>query len=222
MSLDFFFHESVWLFTAAIGVVLALGVLETLGLLLGHGGIFGWFDHDLDFDHDVDLDHDFQVGGHGGVLAWLHVGKVPLTILLILFLSAFALCGFLAQILSLELMGQFLPLPLAAVGAFSVAVPTVRIVGGWIARIIPKDQTSAVSPDELVGRLAVITTGTARAGFAAEARVKDRFGTTHYVMVEPENSDEEFPSRTEVLLKRRIGGRRFQATAKPEATPENT
>lgn len=205
--MELFFHEQTWLFSAAIGLVLALGVMESIGLLLGHGGLSGWFEHGLDL-HGADL-------ADGGVLAWLHLGKVPLTILLILFLSAFGLAGFLAQILARALLGQFLPLPIVAAGAVMLALPAVRGLGGLLARILPKDQSSAVSPDELVGRIAIVTTGTARSGFAAEARVKDGYGTTHYVMVEPDTAGDEFPSGTEVLLLRRVGGRRFQVTANP-------
>lgn len=204
--MSLFFDPSTWLFTAAIGLVLSLAVIEALGLLLGHGGPSGWAEHWLPEPHGADAD---------GLLGWLHLGKVPLTILLILFLSAFGLAGFAAQMLARQLFGQFLPLPLAALGALFLAVPAVRVLGGALGRILPRDETFAVSLDDLAGRIATVVTGTARQGRPAQARVRDALGRSHYVMVEPDHAGAEFPSGTEVLLVRRIGGSRFLAIANP-------
>jgi hypothetical protein len=206
--MELFFHEATWLFSAAIGLVLALGLLESLGLLLGHGGLFGWLDHGLDA-------HGPDAPDAEGLFGWLHIGKVPLTILLILFLSTFGLAGFATQMLARGLLGQFLPLPLAALAAAFVALPTVRLLGGIFSRLLPKDQTFATSLDDLTGRIAVVVGGAARQGLFAQARVKDAYGAAHYVMVEPDNPAEEFPKGTEVLLLRRIGGSRFRAIPNP-------
>jgi len=204
--MSLFFDPSTWLFTAAVGLVLGLAVIESLGLLFGHGGPSGWLEHWL-------LDYHDSTGE--GLLGWLHLGKVPLTILLILFLSVFGLTGFIAQMLARELLGQFLPLPLAALGALLLAVPTVRALGGALAKIMPKDETFAISLDDLTGRIATVVIGTARQGLPAQARVRDALGHAHYVMVEPDQADAEFASGTEVLLVRRIGGSRFLAIANP-------
>jgi hypothetical protein len=204
--MELLLDPSTWLFTAAIGLVLGLAVIESLGLLLGHGGLSGWAEHWLPDLHDSDAD---------GLLGWLHLGKVPLTILLIVFLTAFSLAGFVAQMLARQILGQFLPLPLAAAGAVVLALPAVRVLGGALGRIIPKDETFAVSLDELVGRIATVVTGTARHGRPAQARVRDTLGRSHYVMVEPDHAGDEFPVGSEVLLVRRAGGSRFQAIANP-------
>lgn len=50
----------------------------------------------------------------------------------------------------------------------------------------------------LVGRLATISTGNARPGFSAQARVRDEFGQLYYVQVEPEYGELELQSQ--VLL----------------------
>jgi hypothetical protein len=203
--MELLLDPSTWLFTAAIGLVLGLAVLESLGLLLGHGGLSGWAEHWLPDAHHGD-----------GLLGWLHLGKVPLTILLIIFLTAFSLAGFIAQMLARQFLGQFLPLPLAAAGAVILALPAVRVLGGALGRIIPKDETFAVSLDDLVGRIATVVTGTARHGRPAQARVRDALGRGHYVMVEPDENGGEFPAGSEVLLVRRAGGSRFQAIANPK------
>ncbi|BBL76146.1 YqiJ family protein [Methylomagnum ishizawai] len=204
--MDLFFDPATWLFTAAIGLVLGLAVVESLGLLLGQGGLSGWAEHWLPDLHGPDAD---------GWLGWLHLGKVPLTILLIVFLTAFGVVGFAAQMMARRWFGGFLPLPLVAAGAVVLAVPAVRTLGGALGRILPKDETFAVSLDELAGRIAIVVTGTARLGRPAQARVRDALGRTHYVMVEPDDGDTEFAAGSEVLLVRRAGGSRFRAIANP-------
>ncbi|PSD35192.1 hypothetical protein C7E16_11705 [Acinetobacter radioresistens] len=47
----------------------------------------------------------------------------------------------------------------------------------------------------LLGRLATISSGSARPGFSAQARVRDEFGQLHYVQVEPEFGKLEFQSQ---------------------------
>lgn len=50
----------------------------------------------------------------------------------------------------------------------------------------------------LIGRLATISSGNARPGFPAQARVRDEFGQLHYIQVEPEFGELEL--RTEILI----------------------
>jgi hypothetical protein len=72
---------------------------------------------------------------------------------------------------------------------------------GWALRpILPRDETESVSSDSFLGLEAQITVGTARTGRPAEARVRDKWGKTHYVMVEPDNAGSEFATGQNVLL----------------------
>lgn len=52
----------------------------------------------------------------------------------------------------------------------------------------------------LLGRLATISSGSARPGFSAQARVRDEFGQLHYVQVEPEYGELELYSQV-ILIK---------------------
>jgi hypothetical protein len=79
---------------------------------------------------------------------------------------------------------------------------------------MPKDESSAVSSAEFVGKLAVITCGTASAGKPAEARLYDNFGQAHYVMLEPDQADQSFTTGTEVLVVEHCGAI-FKAMPKP-------
>ena len=71
--------------------------------------------------------------------------------------------------------------------------------------VMPKDETTAVTLDTLVGRVATVTLGTATAERPAEARVNDEHGTTHYVRVIPEAGRQALPQGTQVLLVRQEG-----------------
>lgn len=183
--------ESV-LFTAAIVLMLALTVLEGVGLLIGTG-VSEWLEHVLPDTPEAD-----------GPLAWLHLGKVPLMMLLILFLTSFGLLGLVMQALVQGATRHYLPGVAVAVPAFLGALSVVRVLGGLIARVMPRDESSAVSEEALVGRGAVITIGVARAGQPAQAKLRDQHGQTHYVMVEPDVDDDEFPAGTEVLLVKKL------------------
>ncbi len=87
----------------------------------------------------------------------------------------------------------------------AVSLPLVRMLTGVIARIMPKDETEAVSEKSFIGRVAVITLGKAAKGKPAQAKLKDKFGTTHYIMVAPDLEDETFRQGDPVLIVRQAG-----------------
>ena len=79
------------------------------------------------------------------VLGWLQIGKVPFLVLLVCFLAVFGLAGFVIQNLVQMLTGGLLPSVLAAIPALAIAVPSIRVIGGGLAKLIPKDESSAVA-----------------------------------------------------------------------------
>ena len=135
-------------------------------------------------------------GVAGAALGWLHFGKVPILVILVIFLTTFALAGFVAQFAA-QARDRALP-ALAGGGGARVRRRGGRAsasLGGALGRIIPRDETTAVSDASLVGRIGSVVIGTARAGRPAQARVRDQHGTSHYVMVEPEGPDQDVRSR---------------------------
>jgi len=202
-----FFAPQLWPFALAAGLMVALAVTEALALMIG-ASLSHWH---------ADVDHpDAPDGIVADVLGWLHFGKVPLLVILVVFLTGFAVVGFVAQFAARAAFGGFMPLPAAAALAFVAAIFGVRAFGTALAKVIPKDETTAVPDVSLVGRVATIVIGTARAGRPAQARVRDEHGTTHYVMVEPEGPEDSFASGTSILLVRHLSGRRFHAIHNPK------
>ena len=184
-------------FAIAMGLMVLLALVQVLGL-----GDWGG-DADLDIEAGADADAALQPGMMEGFLTLLGLGRVPLTIWLALFLLMFAGIGLSVQELAESLTGAPLYSWLAAVIAGGAAIPVTGVLARPLGAVLPKDYTTAVSTQSLIGRRATITDGVARAGSPARARVRDVHGQAHYVMVEPHEQSSELHSGDEVLLVRR-------------------
>jgi hypothetical protein len=183
-------------FGVAVALIVAIALLEGLGMLVA-----------LSPSNVIDdlLPHAVPESGLDRVLGWLHLGRVPALVLLLLFLLGYALFGYALQKVAFNLLGGFLPAWLAGLLAVPPGLATVRGLGSLVAHIIPRDESSAVSEQSLVGRAGVISGGQARRGLAAQARVRDAFGRTHYLMVEPDLDDEVFEEGAQILIVRKAG-----------------
>lgn len=202
--MEAFLAPQSWPFTVALMLLVAIGVIEGLALLVGVS-LSGWLDH---FAPGVESGPDSWLG-------WLHLGKVPMLVLLVVLLSAFALIGYTLNGLSHGLVGGYPPPALSSALAFFGALPVVRGVGGIIARLVPRDETFAVPLASLVGRVAVVVNGTARIHYPAQARVANEHGRTLYVHVEPDAEGIQFCAGDSVLLVKQLSGSRFAAIANP-------
>ncbi len=206
--MDLFLSPESWPFALALALLLAIVLIEGAGLLIGIS-MSGWLDHLLP-----------DIGGSlenlsSAWLGWLHVGKVPLLVLLSLLLTNFAIIGFSLVGISRSLLGFALPALLSAPLALLGALPLVRVSALAIARFIPADESTAVPLSSLVGRIATVINGTARLGYPAQARTRNDNGQTFYIHVEPDNGDTEFTVGDSVLLVRQLSGARFQAIINP-------
>jgi Protein of unknown function (DUF1449) len=182
-------------FAVAFAAMLVLALVQVIGL----GG------HHADID--VDLDADAGLGD--ALTTLLGIGRVPFMIWLVLFLFLFAALGVSIQSLAEGLAGAPLSPLLAAAITLVAALPVTGALVRPLARIMPKDETTAVPLDALVGCRATITTGRASAGNPARARVLDGHGQMHHVMVEPHEPGSEMREGDELLLVRREGERFF-------------
>lgn len=187
-------------FSVALVIMLAVAVLEGVATLLG-AGISGLVDAllpDIDVP-DVDAPNVQAPGPLTAVLGWLYLGRVPFLVLFVLLLTTFGIGGLVLQSLVQGLFGALLPSLVAVPLALAVALPSTRLGAGVLAKLMPQDETEAVSRDTFVGRVAVITLGSAKVGYPAQAKLRDSYGQTHYVMVEPDGP-EPLAQGTQVLL----------------------
>jgi hypothetical protein len=125
--------------------------------------------------------------------------------LLVVFLCVFGVVGLGVQIVVKEIGGAFLPPLLAVPGVAVLSLPLARAAGRGLAAILPNDESSAITEGSFIGRSATVVLGVARAGVAAQAKVRDEHGYHHYVMVEPDDGEPDFPQGTKVLLVKRQG-----------------
>lgn len=191
--------SSNWPFSSALAIMLIFALIEGVSTLVGAG--LSQFVDALLPDLDVDMDADFSDPSVTvKFLSWLRFGEVPAIVCLIVFLTVFGLAGLTLQAFVLSLIGALLPAWLAAALVFVVTLPVVSVTNRLIAKIIPKDETQVVSADSFIGRVAHITLGEATLGSPTQAKVKDRYGHTHYVMVEPDHSDITLKPGDELLI----------------------
>lgn len=194
-------------FSIALALMLMIAVLEGVAALFG-AGVSSALESLLP---ESELSPHTEVGqieadtALSRFLGWLRIGEVPLLMLLVIFLLCFGLSGLLLQSAVHNIFGVLLSGLLAVPLALLISLPLVRVGGGILQAIMPKDETSAVTEDSLLGRVAIITLGNARYQYPAEARVKDQHGYSHYIQLEPDTTDAEFKQGTEVLLLSRKG-----------------
>ncbi|WOO40046.1 OB-fold-containig protein [Rubellicoccus peritrichatus] len=212
-------------FAVALGLFFVIGILQTVSLFTGIS-LFGWIDDllpdldavggdldlevggDIDVDADVNIDADADTGPDSvseasfiaQVFAWMNFGKVPFIITFLLFLFLFSFFGYNIQ-LSLKEMGLGLapPLLLSPIALVAAILP-LKWGNGILGRVIPKDETNAVSSHTFVGRIAKITIGEATHDKPAEAKLRGPLGRTHYVMVLADRENVNFKQGDHVLL----------------------
>lgn len=173
-------------FSVALLLMFVIGLLEMVSVL------FGGLSQSLDGllpdallestapEFKLPLD---KVGAFLWLLGWLYVGRVPVMMLFVIALAVFGAVGWLLQLAWWNLSGSLMMGWLAVVLAGALSLPLIRICAAWWYKIMPKDENYAVAEDALIGRVGVVITGTATAQNAAEIRVKDHLGQTHYAMI---------------------------------------
>ncbi|MBN9669673.1 YqiJ family protein [Roseibium aggregatum] len=232
---DFILAQQNTPFAVALGLMIAIALAEGVGTLMGLGlssmidSLLPDFDlpdmdvPDLDgpeFDGDVSagaLQGDLEVastttgasaagqGVFSQMLAWLCFGRVPALIILVIFFTGFGLAGYVLQSLVQSVSGWLLPGVVASAAAFAGALPLTRVTALGLSKVMPKEESDAVSRATFVGKPALIVQGHARKGLPAQARLKDARGQSHYVFVEPDIEDEVLEQGTEVIIVRQAG-----------------
>ena len=205
--LEFLVADENLAFSVALALMTFLALLEGMAILLGTG-LSGLVDALLPDallpGVEASVPDTGSAGGISGLLGWLYIGKVPFLVVLILILMSFGIGGLLLQTLVQRFTGALLPGWIASGAAFAFALPTTRACARLVAKVLPRDETEAVSEDSFIGRIAVLTLGSARPGYPAQARLTDTHGQSHYLMVEPDGTA-ELRAGSEVLIVKKQG-----------------
>jgi len=180
-------------------VMVGLVLIETVSLVAGIS-LSHFVDHSFDLHaydgHHADVE---QSGLLGGMLGWVNAGRVPMLIVVITWLAAFAASGFVIQTLATHLWTA-LPALAASLVAFLLAAPATRFTTRLVSRIVPRDETYVVTNDDLVGRVAEVTLGPLDQGPAGRVKVRDAHGNWHFLMAKAAEGHAPVPTGTQVLL----------------------
>ena len=212
--IGFLLHPANSPFAIALAVMLVFTVVEIISASLGMGlsemvdSILPEFDADVDVDVDADVDAVAPEGNFDSLvklLAWFRVGEVPVIMLFIIFLTGFGLSGLMVQYVSVSLVGRYVPALLASGVGIIASIPVVRFCGGLLGKYMPKDETYAVSEKSFYGMIATVTLGTAEVGKPAQAKIRDKHGQTHYILVEPDKPRESFATGERAIIVSQVG-----------------
>ena len=207
-------------FTASLLLMFGLALVEVVALLSGlsvHEGIDDFVTSSAGLPTAATPDGVTAVEASslvGRTLAWFYFGRVPALVILIVFLTTFGLAGLVLQNALRDTFGAALPSLLAVPLVGAASLPAVRWISGGLARVLPRDETSAVDPWTFIGRTAeVVGPGRATVGMPAQAKLVDPFGTEHYLLVEPLEAGAAFEPGALVRLAYETQGGRYTALA---------
>jgi hypothetical protein len=188
---DILLTSDVRPFAIAAAIMIVLGGIELLTMLVG-------FSISEAVGHGISVDADSH-DGIGGLFLWFNAGRLPLLILLILALGVFSIEGFLLQGIA-HMLGGTLPVSIAAIAAVAGSIPAVRIASRAVARVIPRDETYAVSEADFVGKVGEVSVGPLDQGLPGRVRLKDVFGNWHTVSARAAASSSPLAVGSSVLL----------------------
>jgi hypothetical protein len=158
--------SAIYLYPLAAGLL--VGLLQIALFFVGHLPV-----------SDA-IEHAFEGTALGDAFDWLNLGRVPFSILLMLLLVTFGAIGIV-----LSGLLPMLPAWSLAIVAVPGAVLSTKAIGNAIARVIPHDETYAVTAEEFVGLEGTVTLGPLDDGLAGSVTVRDRHGEVHTLRARP-------------------------------------
>lgn len=177
-------------FAVALALLVLLVIVQVTGI--------------SDFLGDAD-GHDAELDAGSALASVTGLGALPFVVWLSFFLATFGLVGLSLQQLVTSFFGApFGPGAATAMGLLA-AWPVNTVITRLLGRVWPRDETTAVPVDALLGRKGTIEIGRATRGSAARAQVRDVHGQVHLVMVEPHEDSAVLGEGCEILLVRRDG-----------------
>ncbi|MFB9265260.1 OB-fold-containig protein [Bradyrhizobium erythrophlei] len=178
-------------FAVAAAIMVTLGGIELLSTMIGLS-----ISELIGKDFAVEAESPSALSG---LFLWINAGRLPLLILIILVLGIFSISGFLLQGLA-HIVGTAIPVSIVAVAAAAGSIPMIRNASRGLARVIPRDESYAVSEDDFVGKVATVTVGPLDQGLPGRVRLKDVFGNWHTVSARAGQDSTALPVGASVLL----------------------
>lgn len=122
--------------------------------------------------------------------------KFSKILIFIFLLLNFSVAGYILEFIFFAKFESFAPAYYVIFPALLIAIFFTVFMIHCLDQVIKPESPQYSS--HLIGRLASISSGNARPGFSAQARVRDEFGQLHYIQVEPEFGELEL--QAQILL----------------------
>src|SRR5690606_27841047 len=169
---ELFTHPSNIVFSISLSLMLMFAALVCILLLLGGGSqhIFEQFLPEEPLQPEISPDQ--SPGVFSKVFDWLFLGRLPLFILRVIFLTSYGLCGLLMQRVIRRLTRRLCSVWLFAPACVFLGMRVVRFLAKAASKVLPQDETSAIHSDELIGRIESIILGDATVHSPAQANVR--------------------------------------------------
>ena len=178
-----FFAAAPGLFTWPLGLAALFACFQIAVFLVGahgHGGLIA----------------DATDGTHlGDLFDWLNLGRVPFSVILMLLLASFGTSG-----LALTAALPGFPLWATAGIALVASLGVTKLLGSAVAKVIPSDETYAVTRDSLVGRIGRVTLGPLDDGHPGTVRVRDQHEELHTLRARPADAGTVIEQGAEVVV----------------------
>lgn len=197
---DMLNQSEMFPFLVAIALVFIMALLEVISMAFGAAlsSVIDGVLPDFGLDADIDVGTDMSTGL--SLLAWFKVGQIPMLIILVCFALVFGIVGIVMQLTLGSTIGKPLPAAVAVVLALPVTLPLLKGVLEGLAKVLPGDETEAVSGASFAGLTGTVVLGEARRGSPAQAKVRNDRDQTHYIMVEPAADDDVLHQGAEIVL----------------------
>lgn len=126
--------------------------------------------------------------------------KFSKLLIFVFLLLNFSVAGYFLQLALYSKQQSFVPSYYLILPALIIALFFTVFMIHCLDQVIKPQKT--IQHVNLLGRLATISSGNARPGFSAQARVRDEYGQLHYVQVEPEFGELEFQAQV-ILIRQK-------------------
>lgn len=119
--------------------------------------------------------------------------KFAKVLIFVFLLINFSFAGYFLQLSIFAIKNEFATWYYVILPALLIAIFFTVFMIHCLDQVIKPKLVS--NNTNLLGRLATVSSGNARPGFSAQARVRDEFGQLHYIQVEPEFGELEVQSQ---------------------------
>lgn len=196
------------LFSVTLAIVFIIGIMEGLLSLVGVGmsAMLDSFMPELDINVDMP---DTQISTFSEIFGWINKGRVPMLMLVLTFMTFFGLIGLNIQSVWFHFTGHYIYTVIVAVISFILAMPFVSYFSLVLSKVMPRDETTAISTKTFIGETCTIINEAATDHKFVEAKFKDLFGEVHYIMVKSADKGVVFHRGAKGLIVSQINDKKF-------------